>query len=390
VREVYIIATGATAPVDVGVLEEELESDGLVFTGDDGGWAFQLQTERAQVEVRFEVRDAPLGWTPDLLTGSEQALAELRQARGFYRIAFDVAGGQPALAVVEALMCARAILAQVRGVLLDVTAFKLHDAQDVKDIVDLDFDIRDHIDVHVQEVTEGETPLWVHTHGMEKFGSRNLEMFHLGEEDLEAAEAFLHELCTDLALGHGPEMRGLVETSEGQTFVLAPSEEARVRLMGLPLEVFDGHEGPYLTVVSPEGRHTAAELLRPYRERFGEEDPGRALALRSAAERLLPAFKARFLRRGLMEPLTFLVRAAFETHPEGEPMAENLWVEVLGWEEARLAGRLVDGSTRTTEWRKGAVVEVEEEQVNALLVSREGRALDEGELGAFLDTERPS
>ncbi|MCI0570699.1 MAG: DUF2314 domain-containing protein [Myxococcaceae bacterium] len=392
-KEVYIIATAATAPVEFSSLEEELDADALVFTGDEEGWGFQLQTELAAVDVRFEVRDAPLGWTPDLLTGSGEALEVLRQARGFYRVAFEAREGQPAMAVVEALVCARAILERSGGVLLDVTAFKLHDAQDVADIVDLDFDIRDHVDVHVQKLNEGDTPLWVHTHGMEKFGARNLELFHLGEQDLEAAEGFLQELCTDLALGQGAEAGSLVETSEGESFLLAPSEEARVKLMGIPLEVFEGHEGPFLTVVSPEGRHTAAELLKPYRERFAEEAPERAAELRSTAQRLLAAFKARFQRRGLMEPLAFLVRAPFETHPEGPEGAavpENLWVEVLTWEDASVLGRLVDGATHTTEWRKGAQVEVEESQLNALLVSREGRALDDDELVALLDAERPS
>jgi hypothetical protein len=390
VREAYIIATAADAPVDFAGLEEDLEGEGLLFTGGEDGWGFQLQTEQALVEVRFETREAPLGWTPELLTGPPEALAQLRQARGFYRLAFGSPSGEPAAAVVEALVCARAVLARVDGVLLDVTAFKLHGAQDVEEIVDLDFDIRDHVELHVLQATEGDTPLWVHTHGMEKFGCRDLEIFHLGQDDLEAAETFLHEMCTDLAMGQGPEPRAYVQTSEGHAFVLLPSEEARPRLMGVPLEVFEGHEGPFLTVVSPEGRHVAAELLRPFRGRFGEEAPARAEALRSEAERLLPAFKARFLRRGLMEPLTFLVRAPFETHPKGEPVAEQLWVEVLAWDEGRLRGRLVDGAAQTTEWRKGAPVELEEAQVNALMLTHEGRALDEAELGALMGGERPS
>src|SRR5262249_54054418 len=141
----------------------------------------------------------------------------------------------------------------------------------------------------------------------------------------------------------------------------------RTRLMGVSLDIFEGHEGPFLTVVSAEGRHTTSELLRPFRERLGQEAPERAEALRTLTTSLLPAFKARFLRKGLMEPLTFLVRAPFESHPEGEAMAENLWAEVVDWEGDRLVGRLIDGSDQTTEWRRGAVVELEEAQVNALV-----------------------
>jgi hypothetical protein len=390
VREVYIVATRAAAPVDFASLEDDLESESLVFTGDEEGWGFQLQLEEGVVDVRFEVRDTPLGWTPDLITGNDEALGLLRQSRGFYRIAFEVPPGNASVAVVEALMCARAILQRVSGVLLDITAYKLHDAQDVTDIVDLDFDIRDHINLHAQQVTEGDTPLWVHTHGMEKFGCRNVEMFHLNEADLTPAESFLHELCTDLALGQGPAERALVETSEGQTFMLLRSEEARVKLMGVPLDVFEGHEGLFLTIVSAEGRHTASELLRPYRDRFGKEDPEHAHALADLASELLPAFKTRFLRKGLMEPLTFLVRAPFQTHPEGEAVQENLWAEVLAWDEERVVGRLIDGSSQTTEWRKGAQVEVAQGTINALVLTREGRPLDEQEMRSLLNAERPS
>ena len=85
-----------------------------------------------------------------------------------------------------------------------MTAFKLHDAADVEEITELDFDIRDHVNLHAVEAIEGDTPLWVHSHGMEKFGARDVEMFHLGEDDLPAAETFLHELCTDMAFGQGP------------------------------------------------------------------------------------------------------------------------------------------------------------------------------------------
>ena len=98
---------------------------------------------------------------------------------------------------------------------------------------------------------------------------------------------------------------------------------------------------------------------------------------------------ARFHRHGLMEPLNFLVRAPFETHPEGETVSENLWVEVQQLEEDKALGRLLDGAAYTTEWRKGAQVEVPYEQINALALSREGRQLDEDEMRALLGSERP-
>ncbi|HEY1088145.1 MAG TPA: DUF2314 domain-containing protein, partial [Archangium sp.] len=154
-----------------------------------------------------------------------------------------------------------------------------------------------------------------------------------------------------------------------------------------------GHSQGFVSVVSPEGRHGMTEILAHYRERFEEESDEEAQAKQEATTRLLPLFKGRYMRKGLMEPLTFLVRAPFEVHPEGEngpAEQEVLWVEVVQWDEDNLIGKLVEGGTRTTEWRKGSHVEVDDGQINALAVSREGRQLEPEELEALLGRERPA
>ncbi len=388
-KEVYLVALESDAPVPAEALATAFEIEELAFTPHEEGAGFTVEAEDARVEVVFESRPAPREWTADLFSGSEPALEALGKARSFYRLAFDMSTLQPTVPVFAALVCARVLLAHASGVLVDITSSKVHESDDVAEITELDFDIRDHVNLHAVEVIEGETPLWVHSHGMEKFGARDLEIFHLGEQDLLPAEAFLHELCTDLAFGQGPPLRTQMGTSEGQAFMLVPSEEARNNLLGVPLDAFEGHEGLFLTVVSPQGRHNTAELLRPFRERFVQEPTERTETMHRESQALLPAFKARLLRRGLMEPLTFLVRAPFETHPEGRSMTEQLWLEVLSWEDATIVGRLVDGAVHTTEWRKGAHVEVPEADVNALALSREGRTLEDDEVRALLVAERP-
>jgi hypothetical protein len=390
-REVYIVATEQTESLASGVLAEAFSAEDAGFKLAEDGSGFSLTSAESTVSVRFEALEAAIGWTPDLLTGSDEAHGMFRRARGFYRIAFEPGVPGPTAAVFEALGCARALLERLPGVLLDVTAFKLHELEDVAEITELDFDIRDHVNLHAVEVAEGDAPYWVHSHGMEKFGTRELEVFRLSEDDLRAAESFVHELCAELAWGEGPRVRERVETSNGEAFMLAPSEEARLTLIDLPMDTFEGHEGTSFTVVSADGRHTLADLLRPYRARFEKEPPERSAALEEQARTLLPSFKARFHRRGLMEPTTFLVRTSFEVHPEGEGEAvkEDLWVEVLTWEDAELVGKLVDGAVHTTEWRKGATVEVEEGHINAVAVGRDGRALDDEEMQGFLLAERP-
>ncbi|MDY7230646.1 hypothetical protein [Hyalangium rubrum] len=389
-KEVYVLAIESSSAIPLGELRPLFELDEMSFLPAEDGEGFALEAEGVRVEVRFDNEGPAEAADLNLLTGSEESQQFLQRASGFYRLSIVPGSGpQPTVPVSEALRCVRKLMEHSQGVLLDRTAHKLHDVADVVEIVELDFDIRDHVNLHAVAAIEGDTPLWVHSHGMEKFGSRDLEIFHLGEDDLLAAEMFLHELCTDMAFGQGPPSRQEVATSEGQTFMLVPSEEARINLLGVPLETFEGHESLFLSIVSPLGRHNTAELLRPYRERFVPEPEERTEALRREAQSQLPAFKARFYRKGLMEPLTFLVRALFETHPEGQTVEENLWLEVMAWEEGTVVGRLVDGAVHTTEWRKSAHVEVDEEHINALAISREGRTLDEEEMRALLIAERP-
>lgn len=389
-REVYIVATEEADPPEPEAIRETFETDEVRVELEPVSGSFRLHSAEAEVSVQFEALETPLGWTPELLTGSEAAHTLLRTARGLYRVGFQTAEGrQPTVGVFEALWCARGLLETRSGVLVDTTAFKVHEEGDIREITELDFDIRDHVNLHALEAAPGEAPLWVHSHGMSKFGERDVEIFHLAEADLLPAESFLHELCTDLAFGEGPEPRTPVETSNGEAFMMVSSEEARHGMLGVPLETFEGHEGPFWTVVSPEGRHTTSELLRPYRGRFEREDPQRHEALAAQAAALLPAFKARFHRRGLMEPLTFLIRAPFETHPDGEAVQEDLWMEVLAWEDGQISGKLIDGAAHTTEWRKGAAVEVEESSINAVAMGRDGRPLDEEEMQGVLLAERP-
>jgi len=297
------------------------------------------------------------------------------------------------VAVFEALWTVRMLLELAEGVAVDASAFKLHSSQDVEEITELDFDIRDHVTIHAVELGE-KGKLWVHSHGLQKFGSADVEMFGIDEDDLPAAETFFHELCADLAFGQGPLPRQVVATSVGRAFTLLPLEEGRAGVYRTTdPEAFDGHQTGYLTVVSEEGRHAMGEILVQYRERFEDESEEETRGRQERADRLLPSFKARFQRRGLMEPLTFLVRAPFEVHPggeHGEAEEEQLWVEVVRWDQRSLVGKLVDGGQSTTEWRKGSHVEVDDGQITSLGVSREGRPLEPEEMEALLQAERPA
>ena len=392
-RDVYIVATDTPEPLAPEVLTEAFEAEDVKLVFGEDGFLFSVRAEQSRVDVKFEARLTSLGWTPELLTGTPELRERLEQAHGFYRVSFEPGSPQPSIAAFEALWTVRTILELTEGVAVDVTAFKLHSAMDVEEITELDFDIRDHITVHAQPLGEGERNNWVHTHGMSKFAAPDVEMFHIPEEDLAAAETFFQELCTDLAFGQGPAVRQVISTSVGMGFQLLPADEARSNLYQIDQESFTGHTQGLVTVVSPEGRHGMSDILKHYRGRFEEETDEEARLKQEAATRLLPIFKGRYMRKGLMEPLAFLVRAPFEVHPAGEagePEQEQLWVEVVQWDEDNLVGKLVEGGTRTTEWRKGSHVEVDDSQINALAVAREGRQLDPEEMEQLLQLERPA
>jgi hypothetical protein len=390
VREVYILATAAAKQVTEDALKEAFESDEIELVLGEEGCLFSVRAEATRIDVRFESRKEDLGWSPELLSGTPQSHELLQGSRGFYRFSFEPGKPQATVAVFEALWCVRTLMEIVDGVVIDITAFKLHTQEDVEELTELEFDIRDHIALHAVEAGTGEQPLWIHSHGMSKFGLWDIEVFNLGEADLKAAEIFFHELCTDLAFGQTPPPRTPVATSVGAAFMLLPAEEARPTLRNVNLETFAGHEVQFLTVVSPEGRHNLSDLLAHYRERFEAESDEEAEERQAEARELLSAFKSRFQRKGLMEPLAFLVRVPFEVHPEGpgKPDEERLWVEVITWDEDTVIGKLVDGGQSTTEWRKGAHVEVEESQINAIGLAREGRQLDSDEMKTLLLAEK--
>lgn len=392
-KDVYVLATLEAEPVAEETVREAFAGDEVDLVFGEEGNLFSVRAEESRVDVSFETRDSPLGWTPELLVGSPELRRMLETARGFYRIRYVPGKPQQTVAVFEALWTVRGLMELVDSVCVDVTAFRLHSPQDVEEITELDFDIRDHVTIHAMPMAEGSTAMWVHTHGLTKFGTQDVEVFNIQEDDLPAAETFLQELCTDLAFGQGPAMRAVVSTSVGRQFTIVPSEEARTNLPNVNPELFEGHEAQLVAIVTPEGKHALGEMLEQYRDRFEDETEEEAAKLKAQAEKLLPVFKARFLRKGLMEPMGFVVRAPFEVHPDGEDEAaddEQLWAEVLTWEEGKVIGRLVDGGESTTEWRKGAHVEIDESQINALAVTRDGRTLEPQELQQLLQAELPA
>lgn len=355
-KDIYIVASGTEEPREVEKIRDAFSTEDVELVFGEDGCLFSVRSNsRASMSAFTGAKRLWVGRGPSSRVWEGPSG---RCPRPGGSIAWPSRRERPRrqLRVFEGLWVARMLLELlVEGVLLDVTAFKLHTLQDVEEMTGLDFDIRDHVAIHAQEPEGLEQALWVHTHGLSKFGIADVEMFYISEEDLPAAEVFLQELCTDLAFGQGPAPRVAVPTSVGNSFMLVPSEEGRTSLHGVVPETFEGHEGNSLVVVGPDGRHSMGQVLAQYRDHFEEESEDEKAELERRAMRLLPSFKARFLRRGLMEPLSFLVRAPFETHPDGDeepPNEEQLWAEVVSWDNGRR--RSGDWSTAGRRPRSGA------------------------------------
>ncbi len=391
-REVYVVAVPEPARLSLDAIKDAFAGEQVEIRFLEEDFFFSVRSDQgpSRVDVLFESRAEPLGWAPELLEGNPEGLELLTEARGFYRVRFVPGAPENSVAVFEALWTVRMLLEMLEGVVIDSTAFKIHGPQDIEEITELDFDIRDHVSIHSVETAE--STYWLHSHGLTKFAELEVEVFHIPKADLDAAETFLFELCNDLAFGHGPKDRAAVSTSVGLPFQLVPSEEARMALHFEP-ELFVGHLDERRTIVSTSGKHSLGDVLKHYRERFLKESDEEAASHLKVAKRSLPTFKARFFRKGLMEPLTFLVRAAFEVHPQGvdgPPESEKLWAEVISWDDNVVVGKLTEGCHATTEWRKGAQVEVNESQVDAIALHRDGRPLDAEAMENMLREERPA
>ena len=83
VKEVYIVATESPEPLTPELLKEAFEAEEVELIFGEDGNLFSVRADDSRVDVKFDARLAPLGWTPDLLTGGQELREQLEQARGF-------------------------------------------------------------------------------------------------------------------------------------------------------------------------------------------------------------------------------------------------------------------------------------------------------------------
>lgn len=354
------------------------------FAGDGVALEFEsrdtvaLSTSHADLRIEYDSAEAIAPWLNKPLLGTRELRAHIGAATGCYRVYFRELTVPQTL--FEALWVARVIAEMCGGAMLDVTSLQMHSATDLAEMTELDFDIRDHIVIHSVDINRN-GKLWLHSHGMAKFGARDLEVFDIDEHLQEAGEIFLRELGTEYAFSHGPPLSRIMRTTLGGTFMVVADCERKGA-------AYCAQSAGFLTVLGGSGTHTVCALLAPYLE---AANLGDGHEVYGNVETLLPAFKARFLRRGLLEPITFMVRAAFEITPrDGLRAEESLWLEIVHWNGHQVIGKLLAAARASTEWRKGSQVQVDETQISALGMNRNGKQVPLPEVAGILQGERPS
>jgi hypothetical protein len=146
--------------------------------------------------------------------------ARLRQARTIYRIEATEVEPEDLGYLRAALLCAGEIAAMSEGLIFDALAYAALAPEDVAREVERPFDPVRHVNVHVDR---GPRPFFIHTHGLEKFAHRDLELHGVPRESLDLSRRLLrHLIAAIISGGHFSEGESIQLC--GFSFSFAPSQ----------------------------------------------------------------------------------------------------------------------------------------------------------------------
>jgi|GEM_PF-476047 len=253
----------------------------------------------------------------------------------------------------------------------------------------------DLVSTHIRfEALEESGSVWIHTHGMAKFGIPDVEMEGVPDEFASTGM----KLLTMMA-------RSLIRALEIGTLNL----QAKFHLEGTPvlfkLRRYPGDEEghfpagslkvfPYVADYDPASPATMRHVLRmlarkpshearsstpePRRVRTPEAaQPGahatlvrqRLLEAHRRARIEFPAFKRKFQDEGMSTDNVFAVKVGF---PLGENAFEWMWVSLDAWRGGTIVGLLENGPTARKDLHKGCRVQVGESEVFDWVITRDG------------------
>jgi uncharacterized protein YegJ (DUF2314 family) len=349
-------------------------------------WVLWLVDDLDQPLVRLEHAQAQWDQPTEAMDPEPNAELELllQNARSRYLLSVSDKADNPVYPLQLALTFGLAILSLREGVLHDLSALRMFDRETLQELLAADeLSIEDHVTLHL--VTDETTHrAWLHSHGMEKFGRSNLETFDLDVTAGRDAGKLLNELMLSAALG----TRLLLDETislPGGDITLRPSDELRPGVTTIPIQEFEGHEGPYLCLVDAGtyGEITSAVEGYLHRSLVGIAD------LREEAEvtrRLLPLVRDHFSVNASSDDFEYYAKIPVDVRSGESTARESIWVRITRWQDSGLRGTLASDSVIDAALQVGTEVAFEPEDIEAIMLSVSGKPVGGKHLESILQS----
>ncbi len=213
--------------------------------------------------------------------------------------------------------------------------------------------------LYAVHVSDGETGAWVHTHGLERLGLPELEIWGVDDADVAAAEALLHGVVGALQGGVVPDESGVISAGHDLSLRLMSLDDA---LRDLPAEIVasrreheadeDGdHHGPRLVLADVALAEPPTAALDRVAESAAFYKPrSEARRRRRIAEERFGVFGQLFAMKR-KAGWRFLAQLGFPT--KGGEGTEHLWFAVDELKPGRLRGACLNAPAGVDHVRQG-------------------------------------
>jgi uncharacterized protein YegJ (DUF2314 family) len=349
--------------------------DGLLkidkFLREDAGHLFDFTDEFLKEKSRgFQERDT----------------RSLSQARMLVRVRLSCPAEESLESLFTLIHLVEAIRRLTAGMVQDMASHTIWGAWEWRDTVVSD-PLKDLLDIHVRlETLDEGGSVWIHTHGMQKFGYPELEMENIPSEFIAAAQKMALLLARTL-LDLTPPTADFREPLKipGSGFMVAfdsrpPDDEGHFPMgsvRALPyvadydpysadtlkhaLRMFTSKMRPSEAASRPSAPQPRAAQPPPPQPRPGLPDiRARLLEAHREARNSLVNFKERFRIGHAGESEIFAVKVGFPS-PAGD--YEWMWVSLDEWRGSSLVGRLQNCPELRKDLEKGNPVNITEAQI---------------------------
>jgi uncharacterized protein YegJ (DUF2314 family)/tetratricopeptide (TPR) repeat protein len=387
--------------------------------GDGEGEVFSPNTLESLVErreltvdyLRREDSEELFNYPEDQLPRNSRELTEsdrkiLTDARMIARVRLNPAHRTGPDYLVFAIRVVEAIREITGGIVQDALSHTLWGTAEWNLRV-ADAPLEDIVGSHVGfEVLEEENGVWIHSHGMQKFGIPEVEMERV-PTDLAASGLNLMimvaETLVQCGLAGPVDFRSEMEIEDTPfLFMMEPTpgdDEGHFPLGSLKILPYVADYDPHsidtlrhvLKMLATRLRRNRCAQRKPATSPEGSENDRDAAALRSEtrehlltahthARSELPTFKKSFSERPRSGDEIYAVKVGF---PVREGAFEWMWVSLDAWRGKSLVGRLENTPVLRKDLQKGGRVQVEEGEIFDWVIAHRGAVVE----GAFTESE---